>query len=188
MKNTEFIQKKEVEHSFLLLGIGSLLPWSAILSQLDFFMTYQKDYHPEIIFGNINFFINLTLQFILLTTKKIFTYKTLFLFSLWGYMFSLITLPISTIYFSSDLGFKICCAIIFINGFCNAVISNSMYGLVSFFSLEYVVALGTGQGISGVLMAIIRYALLLFIDEKKEVKLRSTFIFWYFFFNHIICY
>ena len=170
MKNTEFIQKKEVEHSFLLLGIGSLLPWSAILSQLDFFMTYQKDYHPEIIFGNINFFINLTLQFILLTTKKIFTYKTLFLFSLWGYMFSLITLPISTIYFSSDLGFKICCAIIFINGFCNAVISNSMYGLVSFFSLEYVVALGTGQGISGVLMTIIRYALLLFIDEKKGLN------------------
>ena len=57
MKNIEYIQKKEVEHSFLLLGIGSLLPWSAILSQLDFFMAYQKDYHPEIIFGNINFFI-----------------------------------------------------------------------------------------------------------------------------------
>ena len=181
MKNTEFIQKKEVEQSFLLLGIVSLLPWSAILSHLEFFIAYQKDYHSQIIFGNINFFI-------ILTTKKKYTYKALFLFSLWGYMFALITLPISTIYFSSDSGFKICCAIIFINGFCNAVISNSIYGLISFFSLEYVVALGTGQGLSGVLMTIIRYALLLFIDEKKEVKLRSTFIFWYFFFNHIICY
>ena len=48
-------QKKEVEFSFLLLGLGSLLPWNSILSQLDFFMFYQKDYHPEIVFGNIIF-------------------------------------------------------------------------------------------------------------------------------------
>ena len=134
MEGGENQKKKEVETSFLLLCLGSLLPWNAILSQLDFFMFYQKDHHPEIVFGNINFFINLTLQFILLTTKRMFSYKTLFYFSLFGYMFSLITLPISAIYFSPDVGFKMSCIIIFINGFSNAVISNSMFGLVSFFS------------------------------------------------------
>ena len=170
-------KKKEVETSFLLLGLGSLLPWNAILSQLDFFMFYQKDHHPEIVFGNINFFINLTLQFILLTTKRMFSYKTLFYFSLCGYMFSLISLPISAIYFSSDLGFKISCIVIFINGFSNAVISNSMFGLVSFFSLENVIAVGTGQGISGILMTLIRYAILLFIDEKKGLNIGAYLFF-----------
>ena len=170
MEGDENQKKKEVETSFLLLGLGSLLPWNAILSQLDFFMFYQKDHHPEIVFGNINFFINLTLQFILLTTKRMFSYKTLFYFSLFGYMFSLITLPISAIYFSSDVGFRMSCIIIFINGFSNAVISNSMFGLVSFFSLENVIAVGTGQGISGILMTLIRYAILLFIDEKNGLN------------------
>lgn len=177
MTEVENKQKKEVETSFLLLGLGSLLPWNAILSQLDFFMFYQKDHHPEIFFGNINFCINLTLQFILLTTKRRFSYKTLFYFSLCGYMFSLIFLPISAIYFPPNLGFKISCAIIFINGFSNAVISSSMFGLVSFFSIENVIAVGTGQGISGILMTLIRYAILLFIDEKKGLNIGAYLFF-----------
>ena len=170
-------QKKEVEFSFLLLGLGSLLPWNAILSQLDFFMFYQKDYHPEIVFGNINFCINLTLQFILLTTKKRFAYKTLFIVSLCGFMLALISLPFSAIYFPADIGFKISCISVFITGFSNAIISNSMFGLVSFFPLENVIAVGTGQGISGILMTIIRYIILLFIDEKNGLNIGAYLFF-----------
>ena len=170
-------QKKEVEFSFLLLGLGSLLPWNAILSQLDFFMFYQKDYHPEIVFGNINCCINLTLQFILLTTKKRFAYKTLFIVSLCGFMLALISLPFSAIYFPADIGFKISCISVFITGFSNAIISNSMFGLVSFFPLENVIAVGTGQGISGILMTIIRYIILLFIDEKNGLNIGAYLFF-----------
>ena len=170
-------QKKEVETSFLLLGLGSLLPWNAILSQLDFFMFYQKDHHPEIVFGNINFCINLTLQFILLTTKRRFSYKTLFYFALCGFVTSLIFLPISAIFFQADLGFIISCIFIFIIGFSNAVISSSMFGLVSFFPVENVIAVGTGQGISGILMTLIRYAILLFIDEKKGLNIGAFLFF-----------
>ena len=170
-------QKKEVETSFLLLGLASLLSWNAILSQLDFFMFYLKDHHPEIVYGNINFFINLTLQLILLATKRRFSYKTLFYFSLCGFIFSLITLPISAIYFPADLGFKISCVVIFINGFSNAVISSSMFGLVSFFPVENIIAVGTGQGISGILMTLIRYAILLFIDEKKGLNIGAYLFF-----------
>ena len=170
-------QKKEVETSFLLLGLASLLSWNAILSQLDFFMFYQKDHHPEIVYGNINFFIILTLQLILLATKRCFSYKTLFYFSLCGFMFSLITLPISAIYFPADIGFKISCVVIFINGFSNAVISSSMFGLVSFFPVENIIAVGTGQGISGILMTLIRYAILLFIDEKKGLNIGAYLFF-----------
>ena len=170
-------QRKEVDFSFLLLGLGSLLPWNAILSQLDFFMSYQKDYHPEIVFGNINFCINLTLQFILLTTKKRFTYKTLFIFGLCGYMLALITLPIATIYFPPDLGFKISCFAIFVNGFSNAIVQSSMFGLVSFFPIENVISAGAGQSISGILMTIIRYIILLFIDEKKGLNIGAYLFF-----------
>ena len=170
-------QKKEVEFSFLLLGLGSLLPWNSILSQLDFFMFYQKDYHPEIVFGNINFCINLTLQFILLTTKKRFSYKTLFIFSLFGFMVSLITLPIATIYFPANVGFMLACFSVFLIGFSNAILQNSMFALVSFFPLENVIAVGTGQGLSGILMTIIRYVILIFIDEKNGLNIGAYLFF-----------
>ena len=170
-------QRKEVEYSFLLLGLGSLLPWNSILSQLDFFMFYQKDYHPEIVFGNINFCINLTTQFLLLMTKKVFSYKTLFVFSLFGFMVSLITLPIATIYFPANLGFILASGSVLLIGFSNAILQNSMFALVSFFPIANVIAVGTGQGLSGILMTLIRYVILIFIDEKKGLNIGAYLFF-----------
>ena len=50
---------KSIESSFLFLGIDSLLPWNAIISNLDFLIYYQKEFHPEITFPNMNFILNL---------------------------------------------------------------------------------------------------------------------------------
>lgn len=170
-------QRKEVDFSFLLIGLSSLLPWNTILSQLDLFMHYQKEYHPELVFGNINFCINLTLQFILLTTKKRFAYKTLFLFSLCGFMISLISLPIATIYFPADLGFKISCFSVFLTGFSNAIIQSSMFALVSYFPLKNVISLGAGQSLSGIVMTIIRYDILLLVNEKDGLNFGAYLFF-----------
>ena len=169
--------KKEVENGFLFLGLGSLLSWNTILSQLDFFILYQKDYNPEIVFPNINFLINLIIQFLLLSTKKIFSYKSMFYFSLLIYAFILFFSPYITIYFPSEISFKISCIFILLNGLANAVISNSMFGLVSFFPIENVIAVGAGQGISGILMTLIRYVILLTLDPQKSINLSSYIFF-----------
>ncbi len=169
--------KKEVENSFLFLGIGSLLSWNTILSQLDFFIFYQKDYNPEIIFPNINFLINLLIQFLLLSTKKILSYKTMFYSSLLIYAFILLFFPYITIYFPSEISFKISCFFILLNGLASALISNSMFGLVSFFPVENVIAVGAGQGISGILMTLIRYIILLTLDPQKSINLSSYIFF-----------
>ena len=169
--------KKEVENGFLFLGLGSLLSWNTILSQLDFFILYQKDYNPEIVFPNINFLINLIIQFLLLSTKKIFSYKSMFYFSLLIYAFILFFFPYITIYFPSEISFKISCIFILLNGLANAVISNSMFGLVSFFPIENVIAVGAGQGISGILMTLIRYVILLTLDPQKSINLSSYIFF-----------
>ena len=169
--------KKEVENSFLFLGLGSLLSWNTILSQLDFFIFYQKGYNPEIIFPNINFLINLLIQFLLLSTKKLFSYKTMFYSSLLIFAFILLFFPYITIYFPSEISFKISCFFILLNGLANALISNSMFGLVSFFPVENVIAVGAGQGISGILMTLIRYIILLTLDPQKSINLSSYIFF-----------
>jgi hypothetical protein len=43
--------------------------------------------------------------------------------------------------------------------------------------VENVIAVGTGQGISGILMTLIRYAILLFIDEKKGLNIGAYLFF-----------
>ena len=76
MENDFSNEIKSIESGFLFLGIGTLLPWNAIISNLDFLIYYQKEYHPEITFPNMNFLLNLIIQFLLLITKKIIKYKT----------------------------------------------------------------------------------------------------------------
>ena len=101
----------------------------------------------------------------------------MFYFSLLIYAFILFFFPYITIYFPSEISFKISCIFILLNGLANAVISNSMFGLVSFFPIENVIAAGAGQGISGILMTLIRYVILLTLDPQKSINLSSYIFF-----------
>ena len=168
---------KSIESGFLFLGIGTLLPWNAIISNLDFLIYYQKDYHPEITFPNMNFILNLIIQFLLLTTKKIIKYKTQIYLSLILFLINIILLPIITIYIKGNLGFKINCIIMLFNGIGNALISFSSFGLVSFFPIKCLISLSLGQGIAGILMNILRYIILFTLgDNEKNINL-GTYIF-----------
>ena len=175
----EFSQEmKSIESGFLFLGIGTLVPWNAIISNLDFLIYYQKDYHPEITFPNMNFILNLIIQFLLLTTKKILKYKTQIYISLTLFLINIILLPIITIYIKGNLGFKINCIIMLFNGIGNALISYSCFGLVSFFPIKCLISLSLGQGIAGILMNLLRYIILFSLgDDEKNINLSSYIFF-----------
>ena len=139
---------KSIESGFLFLGIGSLLPWNAIISNLDFLIYYQKEFHPEITFPNMNFILNLGIQFLLLSTKKIFKYKTQIYTSLLIFLINLILLPITTIY------------------------------IISFFPIKCLISLSMGQGLAGILMNVLRYIILIFFgDNEKNINFSSYIFF-----------
>ena len=167
--------KKEVQFFFLTLGIGSLLSWNTILTELDFFIEHMPKYNPATIFSNINFAINLTLQLILLSTKKIFSYKTFFITGLLFYISSMVALGILPIILNEYQGFLASCFFVFINGFGNAVLQSSMFALVAFFPIENTIAVGTGQGISGILMNIIRCFILFFSSVISNDRAANIF-------------
>ena len=167
--------KKEVQFFFLTLGVGSLLSWNTILTELDFFIDHMQKYNPATIFSNINFAINLTLQLILLSTKKMFSYKTFFTVGLLFYISSMIALGILPIILDEYKGFLASCFFVFINGFGNAIIQSSMFGLVSFFPIENTIAVGTGQGVSGILMNVIRYFILFFGSSISTDRAANIF-------------
>ena len=160
-----------VKISFLIFGIGGLLPWNAILSQLDYFSKYlKKSFQPSVYFPFLNVFLNIIFQFYLLYKPKITTYKTQLLFCFIIVAISLITLPI-TVYLLSNfeiLNIIITSIMILLQGLLNAICQSSAFGLVSFFPFEMIVSLSAGQAIAGILTNIIAFIIKFFFEDVSH--------------------
>ena len=169
--------QKAVEWSFLILGIGSLTPFNAIISEFDFFIHFQKGYSPQLTFPNINFGLNFALQLLFLCAGNLVSNKTKLIGSSLLSLISLISLPLVVLYFDASISFIICCGIMVFVGISNAFSGSSIFGLVSFFPIQNVIAVGTGQGIAGIIINIIRYFILFSLGEGVEDLNKGAFIF-----------
>ena len=147
---------------FTIFGIGSLLAWNAILSDLGFFINFQGEFDPSTSFSFLNFALNIVFQFIMICKKQLISYKVQLIFGLLASVVTLVFLPIIVVSFekNSTTGFIFTALVILFQGLVNAFCCSGFYGLTSFFPMEMIIALSTGQGISGILMNIIQYIVL----------------------------
>ena len=147
-KNRQF-----VKNTFLIFGIGGLLSWNAILSDINFFINFIPIF-----------------QFILLFQPKFMTYKKQLLISVMGSAITLILLPIFVIILerNSTINIIITGIIILLQGLLNAVCQYSFFGLVSYFPIDMIVNMSTGQGVAGILMNTIQYTVLIFIGDTNR--------------------
>ena len=155
---------------FTFFGIGSLLTWNAILSDLAFFINYQSDYQPGVSFSFLNFSLNIVFQFLLLYNKDMFPMKFRLIFGLIFSIVSLVILPIIVISFEKNslTGFIFTAVVILFQGLVNALCCSGFFALSSFFPLEMIIALSSGQGVSGILMNVIQYIVLLSVDTGDK--------------------
>ena len=161
--------RKFVKISFLIFGIGGLLSWNAILSDINFFINFLPRMDPPVYFPFLNFFLNIIFQFILLFQPKFMTYKKQLLISVMGSAISLIFLPLFVILLprDSDINVIITGIMILLQGLLNAVCQSSFFGLVSYFPIDMIVSMSTGQGVAGILMNTIQYLVLIFIGDTN---------------------
>ena len=167
---------------FIIFGIGSLLAWNAILSDISFFMYFQGKYDPSTSFAFFNFALNIIFQFIMIWKKQLLSYKVQLIFGLIASVITLITLPIVVISFEKDskTGFIFTALIILFQGLVNAFCCSGFYGLTSFFPMDMIISLSTGQGISGILMNIIGYIVIASVntgDKDKDNKYGAIIFF-----------
>lgn len=164
-KNRQF-----VKNTFLIFGIGGLLSWNAILSDINFFINFIPRMDPPVYFPFLNFFLNIIFQFILLFQPKFMTYKKQLLISVMGSAITLILLPIFVIILerNSTINIIITGIIILLQGLLNAVCQYSFFGLVSYFPIDMIVNMSTGQGVAGILMNTIQYTVLIFIGDTNS--------------------
>ena len=166
----------KMEICFIIFGVSSLLAWNAIISDISFFINYLGKYDPSTSFAFFNFFLNIIFQLIIIWKKQLLSYKSQLIFGLIASIVFLVVLPIVVISFEKDslTGFLLAGGIILIQGLINAFCSSGFFGLTSFFPMDMIISLSTGQGISGILMNIISYIVIASIntgnnDEDAEL-------------------
>ena len=167
---------------FIIFGIGSLLAWNAILSDIGFFMNYQAEYKPSTSFAFFNFALNIVFQFIMIFKKQLLTYKTQLIFGLIASIISLVALPFAVAPFEKNslTSFIITGGIILFQGLVNAFCCSGFFGLTSFFPMEMIISLSSGQGISGILMNVIGFIVLASIntgDGDQDAKIGAIIFF-----------
>lgn len=168
-EKNSFIYKK-MKIYFLLLGVGSLLPWNSMLAVMDFIKNYQEEYKPDTYYAFYKFFANIILQSYILYKEHFFTYKSLLIFSYTSSAFSLFLFPIVVKYFKKKIGFIISIIIIIILGLKSATCSNSLFGLVSYFPKDVIIITSTGQGFSGIIMNIFEMIIKVICQDKDDLN------------------
>ena len=151
---------------FGLFGIASLLAWNAIIAQIPIFSHYLDSLNPSVSFPLLNKLFNIPLQFILLIKKKLFSLKSQLIFSIVGSIICLITLPFFVFSFEKNSNISITFTVLLVltMGLINALIQSGFLALTSYFPLDKIVFYSTGQGISGVIMALLQLVVLFYIN------------------------
>ena len=174
-------QKENNKEGFLislcfgLFGIASLLAWNAIIAQIPFFTHYLDSLNPSVSFPLLNKLFNIPLQFILLIKKKLFSLKSQLIFSIIVSIICLITLPFCVFSFEKNniIGKVITVFLVLTMGLINALIQSGFLALTSYFPLDKIVFYSTGQGISGVIMALLQLVVLFYINTghvENDIK------------------
>ena len=157
---------KLISFYFGLFGVASLLPWNAIIAQIPFFSFYLSSLNPSVSFPLLNKLFNIPLQFILLIKKKLFPLKTQLICSILISIISLISLPFFVFLSETNkhLGTIVTIILILIMGLINASLQNGFLSLTSHFPLDKIVFYSTGQGISGIIMALLELVVLFCVN------------------------
>ena len=173
---------------FILFGVASLLGWNALLTELDFFDFFLPSMNVSVSFSFLNYILNIGFLCLLSIKKDLFSLKFQLIGGIIGSMIFLIIIPMFTILLKSDSNTNkfVTGLLVVLMGFINALCSGGFFNLVSYFPLEMIVSLSTGQGFSGIAMNILQYIVLASVtsdnmdnpEEKKRVyKIRGWIFF-----------
>ncbi len=152
---------------FILFGVGSLLGWNALLTELDFFQFFVPSMNPFVSFSFLNYILNIVFQCLLTIKKDLFPLKFQLILGIVGSIAFLILIPMFTIILEKDsfINRFVTGLLVVLMGFINALCSGGFFGLVANFPLEMIVSLSTGQGFSGIAMNLLQYIVLVSINS-----------------------
>ena len=159
---------------FYIFGIGTLIGTNSMLNQLNFVEYFQKRIDPFLSIVLLDNFSNIPLQLVVLIKKKLFNLKKQLIYSLIILSISLILFPLVVFLLKNNIIGNILTLIIaIIIGVIGSLLKSGFYALGSFFPLKNIVSLSTGQGVCGILMALLGLFIRYVVntnDEEKDLR------------------
>ena len=156
---------------FYVFGFATLIGTNGLLNQLNFVEYFQKRINPFLSIVLLDNFSNIPLQLVILIKKKLFNLKKQLIASLIILSICLVAFPFVVYLLKNNfIGNFLTILIAIIVGVIGSLLKSGFYALGSFFPLKNIVSFSTGQGVSGIIMALlgllIRYAINSGDDEK----------------------
>lgn len=157
-----------VYYMFILFGIGSLLPWNAVLTALDFFLQYFPHYKPDFVFGLTINAPNFMFNFIGIFLAKVLSLKIRLITGLLFVFGLTLTMPFIVRYLEEDTAWIIILAIIVVYGIASSFVQGGIFGFAGIFPFKYMGAVMLGNGFSGLSMNAFRMICLAIFPPSNE--------------------
>ena len=162
-----------------VLGLCTLASSLTVISTLDMYEYYFKDYDTNFLISFIKSILNSFVQlYLVINGNKIAYYKQLiFAFSL--QIITLILLPATTILIGGQTGFLITASILVISGVSDAIFLANVFSLCANLSMKHIIASSTGCAFCGIILNTIRYLIFFGYSDENESNLNISNIIFY---------
>lgn len=143
----------------LLIGVGPLLPWNAFITAADFFTHVFETFPFMFVVGIFyNFFSCAFLLIIMFFSSKFGTFTQRLIVGFILDIVALVLVPIFANFIDPDVAVWLCLLCAGATGAATAITFSASIGMSSLFGGRCVTASMTGNGVSGLIVAVIRVA------------------------------
>lgn len=129
---------------------------------------------PSLTFPLLYNILSMVFQFFLIFNDlKMFSYKTMFIFSQISTLILTMILPLTVMLFDdySIVGYVLTCIDLLLQGFINAISFYSSLGICGFFPAKYIVLMSVGQAIAGIMMSVLNFLCVLTLPGKEVASI-----------------
>jgi len=175
--NSDLSVPLNAKATFLIEGFAALIAWNSILTAFDFLhLCYPA--HDVAFTLTIPIYIGQTFfALFIYKISQIFTLNTRIVSSLTLMAIILVILPLVSHYIRSSAGFWICSFLMIFIGAGNSLMQSSGIALVSLFPSQCISYFFTGTGLAGILVGVLRMAILGIFGEGDQGIVIGTIIY-----------
>jgi len=171
---------------FMCLGIGSLLPWNAFVTAVDYYQHFYPQYHPDRVIPVLYMTLNVIVTGLLVKFGSSIELNTRILFGFTGYTVSMLGVPfVDKVLFPNDqmdqtgglVAMLITLSFVAVIAVANGFVQGSLFGLCGPLPLKYTSAVVLGTAVSGVFICALRIGTKVGFGDSAEGLTMGVYVY-----------
>ncbi|QDZ21068.1 equilibrative nucleoside transporter [Chloropicon primus] len=171
----------------LCLGIGSLLPWNAFVTAVDYYQHFYPQYHPDRVIPVLYMTINVIVTGLLVKFGSSIDLNTRILFGFAAYSVSMMGVPVTdrALFPHNDdmhgggnqLSMIITLCFVAVIAVANGFVQGSLFGLTGPLPVKYTSALVVGTAVSGVFISVLRIGTKIAFGDSPNGLVKGVYVY-----------